>query len=625
MTADDADRYTERLVIRRISQGEQPVALDSPKLQTVLEDIKSGVLQLPDFQREWKWDDQRIRELIATVTLDYPLGVVMTLETGGKQPFRARTLTGADLDRNVTADLLLLDGQQRLTSLFQSLHLNQPVRTTDERNRELQRWYYMDIARAVGSAADRDEAVVSVPAERVVRSNFARTVELDLSTRTLECQAKHFPLNIVFDGDRVTAWQREFVMMDDANWGLWAQFTELILNNIRAFQIPMIKLAASTTKDAVCSVFERVNTGGVPLNVFELLTATYAGDKKYETEHGDYYRLPDVWQDFKKMLATAFPVFGRVEQGSEDGLSSSDFLQSVTLVNTWERKQDKSATAVSCKRRDLLNLPLSDFIRIAPRMVSAFAWVGSFLDEQSIVRQNDLPYRTQLVPMAAVRAILGERTDEPEIRELLTRWYWCGVLGEMYGGATESRFTRDVEQLVARALGESRTVPDTIAEAAFLADRLDTLTTRNSAAYKGIFALLIKQGAVDWFHTESPLTGSTVIQHAVDIRHVFTKAWLAKQGTLDGRVNSIVNKTPLSYRASKSLVGGPSSNLRMLARESGTRPEWFDDVITTHVMDPATLHADDFEVFYADRSARLVELVNDAMGKRTVFRAESDR
>ncbi|WP_203779290.1 GmrSD restriction endonuclease domain-containing protein [Actinoplanes philippinensis] len=591
----------------------------------MLDDIESGVLQLPDFQREWKWDDQRIRELIATVTLDYPLGVVMTLETGGKKPFRPRTLTGAESSRSVTPDLLLLDGQQRLTSLFQALHIDRPVRTVDERNRELERWYYVDIARAVGSSTDRDEAIVSVPAERMLRSNFARTVELDLSSRTLECRAGHFPLNIVFDGDEVTAWQREFVLMNDANWNLWAQFQQSILHNIQSFQIPMIKLAATTTKDAVCSVFERVNTGGVPLNVFELLTATYAGDSDFEDANGDYYRLPDVWQDIKKGLATSYPVFGRLEQSIEDGLSSSDFLQAVTLVCTWERKQERSATAVSCKRRDLLNLPLRDFIRIAPRVAEAFEWVGAFLGEQFIVRQNDLPYRTQLVPMAAVRAILGERTDEPDNRDLLTRWYWCGVLGEMYGGATESRFTRDVEQLVARAAGDESLVPDTIVEAAFLADRLDTLTTRNSAAYKGIYALLVKQGAIDWFHAEGPLSAGALLQHAVDVRQVFPKSWLARNLPGESRGNSIVNKTPLSYRASKSLIGAPSAYLQLLARETGTRREWFDDVIATHVIDPSALHANDFYAFYFDRSARLVELVNDAMGKRTVFRDASDR
>jgi hypothetical protein len=430
-------------------------------------------MQLPDFQREWKWDDQRIRELIATVTLDYPLGVVMTLETGGKKLFRPRTITGAEAGRAVTPDLLLLDGQQRLTSLFQALRLDKPVRTVDERGKDLRRWYYVDIVKAVGSPADRDQAIVSVPPERILTSNFARTVDRDLSSKTLECQAKFFPLRLVFDGNLVTAWQKEFVNLDDGNWDLWSQFNDQVLHNIRSFQIPMIKLAASTTKDAVCSVFERVNTGGVPLNVFELLTATYAGDGEYETAHGDYYRLPDTWEDIKKGLATSYPVFGNIESGTDDGLMSSDFLQAVTLVRTWDRKRDGLAASVSCKRRDLLDLPLGDFIRIAPGVATAFEWVGEFLNEQFIVRQADLPYRTQLVPMAAVRTILGDRTDQPRIRALITRWFWCGVLGEMYGGATESRFTRDVEQLVAAAQIPV-VVPDTIGEAAFLADRLDT-------------------------------------------------------------------------------------------------------------------------------------------------------
>jgi hypothetical protein len=602
------------------------VALDSPKLQKVLEDIKAGMIQLPDFQREWKWDDQRIRELIATVTLDYPLGVVMTLETGGVLPFRARPLTGSEDARSVLPGQLLLDGQQRLTSLFQALHLDHPVRTVDDRGKELRRWYYVDIVKAVRSSADRDEAIVSVPEDRVLRSDFARRVDLDLRSTELECQAAHFPLSQVFDGDRVTAWQKVFVRRDDANWDLWAQFEQQILNHVKAFQIPMIRLAASTTKDAVCSVFERVNTGGVPLNVFELLTATYAGDQKFEQETGDYYRLPDVWHGIKKKLATSYPVFGRVEQGLVNGLSSSDFLQAVTLVRTWERKQERhrGATAVSCKRRDLLALPLADFDRLAPLVANSFEWVGEFLNKQCIVRFNDLPYRTQLVPLAAVRTVLGDLTDDPDVLDLITRWYWCGVLGEMYNGSTESRFTRDVEQLIASAQGTGGQ-PDTITEAAFLSDRLDTLTTRNSAAYKGIYALLIKQGAVDWHHTEDAITPGTMIQNNVDIQHVFPKAWLDRRGSGGKRANSIVNKTPLSYRASRSMTGSPSSYLNVLAQEAGTRSEWFDDVIATHLIDPATLRDDAFDKFYAHRSERLLELVNGAMGKRTVFRDLSDR
>lgn len=600
------------------------MAIDSPNLSQVLDEVASGVLQLPDFQREWKWDDQRIRELIATVTLDYPLGVVMTLETGGKSPFRAVPLVGAESAQGRTPALLLLDGQQRLTSLFQALHSQEPVRTVDARKKNAKFWYYVDIAKAVGPSADRDEAIVSVPEGKVFRSDFARNVQLDLSTLELECRAAYFPLRLVFDYVERSKWQQAFVQLDPANWSLWSQFEQSVLSKIQSFQIPMIRLVASTTKDAVCSVFERVNTGGVPLTVFELLTATYAGDLAYEDVHADYYRLPQVWRDLKKQLTTSYSVFGNPDAGVEDGLSSSDFLQAIALVLTWERKEAGRRSGVSCKRRDLLDLPLAEFERLAPQVAEAFEWVGAFLERQCIVRPADLPYRTQLVPLAAVRAILGERTDEVGYDDRISQWYWCGVLGEMYGGSTESRFTRDVEQLIGWTQQRGM-APDTVTEAAFLAERLDTLTTRNSAAYKGIYALLLKQGAVDWYYNEGPLTPGVLVQHQVDVRQIFPRNWFSRHSPNDSRANSIVNKTPMSFRASRSMSGSPAAYLKSLAAESGIRPEWFDDAVATHLVDPVALHESDFEGFYADRSKQLLELVHAAMGKRTVFRDLSDR
>jgi hypothetical protein len=481
-------------------------------------------------------------------------------------------------------------------------------------------WYYVDIAKAVGSPADRDEAIVSVPEERTLKRDFARKVVLDLSTTERECATGLFPLHFVFDTHRVGAWQQEFVR-DPGNWPLWMKFQDQVLNNVLSFDVPMIKLASTTTTDAVCAVFERVNTGGMLLNVFELLTATYAGNQDYVVQRGDYYRLPDEWKQIKYVLTSAYPVFGRPEGGPEDGLSSSDFLQAVSLVRTWEAKQAGTVTSVSCKRRDLLNLPLADFIRLAPRVASAFAWVGSFLERQSIVRTSDLPYRTQLVPLAAVRALIGEETDAPGADERIAQWYWCGVLGEMYGGSLETRFTRDTEQLIDWIRSVDGVVPDTVAEAAFLDDRLNTLTTRNSAAYKGIYALLIKQGAVDWYFTDSPLAPGQLIEHAVDVRLIFPKAWITKNEPSKAKyADSIVNKTPLSLRASKSMSGPPSAYLKTLSLESGMRPEWFEDVVATHLVDVSTLREGDFVRFYENRAKQLLDLVMAAMGKRTVFR-----
>ncbi len=118
-------------------------------------------------------------------------------------------------------------------------------------------------------------------------------------------QSRPLPLHLVFDSQRVNAWKKAFAKMDeDRNRDLWGEFEERVLEQIRSFQVPMIRLSASTSMDAVCAVFERVDTGGAPLNVFELLTATCAGDRGWVAQTGDYYRLPEVRQTVKQGLAT---------------------------------------------------------------------------------------------------------------------------------------------------------------------------------------------------------------------------------------------------------------------------------------------------------------------------------
>ncbi len=69
------------------------------------------------------------------------------------------------------------------------------------------------------------------------------------------------------------------------------------------YNIPAIELDKSTSKSAVATVFEKVNTGGLPLNVFELLTATFAGDKDYFDEHGTDFRLNDDWNETQRKFS----------------------------------------------------------------------------------------------------------------------------------------------------------------------------------------------------------------------------------------------------------------------------------------------------------------------------------
>jgi hypothetical protein len=174
------------------------VPFESPDLQLeeLLSDVGSGKIQLPDFQREFKWDDPRIASLLATVSRSYPIGVVMMLETGGDgSRFKWRTLSGVSGRDGVRPGQLLLDGRQRLTSLYQVMMSGRPVDTVDTRGQALKRWYYVDIDRALGDEGDLEEAILSVPEDRVVREDFGRRVVADYSTTEAECDAGVFPLS----------------------------------------------------------------------------------------------------------------------------------------------------------------------------------------------------------------------------------------------------------------------------------------------------------------------------------------------------------------------------------------------------------------------------------------------
>ncbi|RAY15945.1 hypothetical protein DPM19_09355 [Actinomadura craniellae] len=584
--------------------------LDEPPLSTVLDEVADGRIRLPDFQRNWLWDDERIISILATVTMSYPMGVIMTLETGGPGAvFKTRPLEGTQ-DAARQAEQLLLDGQQRMTSLFQALRSGHVVETVDQRGKELKRWYYIDIHQAIDPLTDRELAIRSVPEDRIIRSDFGRKIELDLSTGDRERAQAHFPLHLAFDNDRMMDWMFQYVGADSGRRATWTTFKAMVIDNLTQYRVPIIKLSKDTPKVAVCTVFEKVNTGGVPLTVFELLTATFAAEEAYSAEHGHDFHLPDHWASTHEELSAAYPVLS--------GLQSTDFLQAVCLASTYH----EPGVAVSCKRKDMLELKLGTYLDWAPKVTDALHWAGRFLEEQCVFRPEDLPYRQQLQPLAAIRTVLGAGTDGAEAREKLARWYWCGVFGEQYGGSPDSRFPRDVEQVVGWIRGGR--APDSVQDARFVETRLLSMTTRNSAAYTGVFALLLKQGCTDWFYSDKPLTGDLIDDYKVDIYRIFPAAWCKKQGIEAQRQNSVVNKTLLSHRASRALTTRPPDvYLKVLERESGIQPNWLDDALLTHLIEPLPLRAGDFDAFFARRMAELVRLIEEAMGRKAV-RAEEE-
>jgi hypothetical protein len=591
------------------------------RLATLLGDIQDGKIQLPDFQRGWVWDDEHIRSLLVSIARAFPIGAVMLLETGGELRFKVRPVEGlkpAIADGAV--EKLILDGQQRLTSLTQVLKLSEPVQTRDTKKRPILRHYYIDIDVALEGPHRYEEAVIGVDEQKTLRENFGRDIKLDLSSREKEFENFYFPCNQILNSDE---WESGLHTYDADKFGRYMQFRKEILSVFRSYDVPVIELKKDNKKEAVCIVFEKVNTGGVPLSVFELITATYAADG---------VNMRDEWYgNVKEAVEGISKHLGR--QRLLRDIQPTDFLQGLSLLHTYEQrvadlavgKTGKQVTGVSAKRESVLALPLGAYQKHKEPLRDGFWKAAKFLRMESFFSKRDIPYRTQLVPLACLLTHLGDRWLEQKVLDRIRQWFWCGVLGELYGGAVESRMALDLQEMLAWIDG-SDVEPATVRDANFQPGRLDTLRSRNSAAYKGIYALIQQNGARDWFWktTIRDLDETDWEGSKLDIHHIFPKDWCKKREIEPRRFNSILNKTPISYKANRKIGGkAPSAYLQQLEAHASVSldTDQMNELLQTHCLQPEFMRQDDFDGFVASRREILMTHITGAMGKQPV---ESD-
>ena len=577
-------------------------SVDAPFLKDVLDQIGKGDIQLPDFQRGWVWDDVHISSLIASISLSYPIGAVMFLEAGGV-PFKPRLFEGVQIGVPIKPKTLVLDGQQRLTSMFLALKSGRAVNTTTEKGVDIERIYFLDMKLCLDENADRENAVASLPATLIETEDFGRKIIRDLSTPQLQFAQRLFPVALLFDAAGYANWTMAYLAYhghspDEAQFLM--KFQQSVWLRFQEYRIPVIKLTEDTPRAAVCQVFEKVNTGGVVLTVFELVTATFAVEN---------FELRPDWEARQKKIIEKRPAL--------DVVDGTSFLTAITLLASYERSLIKN-TPVSCKRADVLELTLGDYRRLADSIQEGFRKAAELLAEQKVFDDRALPYAAQLVPLAAICAALSDRIDQYSVKEKVSRWFWCGVFGELYGSASETRLALDLPQVLKWIDGGSE--PRTVTDSNFAPRRLLSLQSRLSAAYKGMAALLMKSGSED-FVAGTAIDIATYFDKAIDIHHIFPRAWCEARKLKREKWNSVINKTPLAAATNRFLQGdAPSKYLERIEKNKGIKASRIDELLATHEIDPVLLRSDDYETFIRDRASRLLDLIENATGKAVAGR-----
>lgn len=364
--------------------------------------------------------------------------------------------------------------------------------------------------------------------------------------------------------------------------------------------MPVIQLTKDTPKEAVCQIFENVNTGGVPLTVFELVTATFAADE---------YDLRADWSSARKQYSDKKLTILK-------DITGANFLAAMTLLVTY-KKSLVGEGVVSCKKRDILRLCLDDYKANHDALVAGFESAAAFLSHQGIYSERDLPYTTQLIPLAAIFAYDSElKENRPLILgqnlELLAKWYWCGVFGELYGSANEARFALDIANIFDWIYNGSQ--PDTVTRSNFQPTRLLSMQTRNSAAYKGVIAMIMQDSPLD-FMSGSKMDIASYLDEDTDIHHIFPQAYCEGEGLPMRKWNSVVNKTPIYASTNRSIGGRAPSEYIKAMRNKGLSDEQVVSAITSHKVNYDLLAADDFDAYFVDRAIKLLNRIEKATGK----------
>ena len=542
-------------------------------LKDLLSEIHSCNMVLPDFQRDFVWDPSATQELIVSIAYNYPAGSLLRVRDT-KRVFAAREFEGAPKLAGQRHIFLVLDGQQRLTSLYQAF-----FGVGEHR-------YYLNLRKLL-DGCDIEEAIFHVRAT-------TKWVQ-DHQEFALQAKEMVLPLSVLKGGaGGFLQWllqatnplpSAERTQMLDA----LTKINDQWIKTIDDYHFPVVTLSEATEADALCTIFETLNRTGVKLSVFELLTARFWPQN---------INLRGLWE---QALAD-YPLI------SDFDIDPYYVMQAIALA---------SRKTPSCRRGDVLDLSANDVDVWWKPVVTGLATGLTILrDDCNVMLPKWLPYQTMLAPLAAILAKAGmpKTAAAGVLREKIKKWFWCSVFGQAYESSPNSQSSKDVSEMIVWLAGG--TPPETVSGLRFDPASLVDVTPRQRAVYRGVICLILNHGARD-FHTQAIITGKLMNVEGIDDHHVFPDDFLLKKKSVaQSRMRDCVLNRTLIDRTTNQMISNraPSDYMAEIRKTPGFP---FDSVLASHCLpegDASPLWTDDYDAFLTWRRDSLWNAIQRVTG-----------
>jgi hypothetical protein len=528
---------------------------------TLIDEIGKGIIKIPQFQRDFVWERERARKLIDSIVKGYPIGTFIIWKT--KERLRSiRNIGGVALPEPPGGDFVqyVLDGQQRMTSIFTVL---KGLTIKREGGEEDYSKMYVDL-----TAGDSEDIVVT-----------------DTEGRD----------------------EKKLVMLKDLLRGKITQFSkfsedlqdkiDIYRLRIQSYNFSSV-LVKEAPLDVATEIFTRLNIGGKPLTVFEIMVA-----KTYDSERG--FDLAEKYGELSTDLAEV----------SFETISPATVLQAVSVLLVGE-----------CQKKDILSLRKEDFIGIWEKAADCIRdAIDYFRSFYRIPVSRLLPYNALIIPFTYFFYKKKKRpTGDAEVR--LKDFFWRCSLSGRYSHSLESRLAQDIKRI-------DKILDDKLPTYDFGIDTSPEFIQENgwfsaSRSYiKAILCVLAQQRPKSFDNNADVIIANNWLKQAnsKNYHHFFPKAYMEKQGKNDPPVNHILNITIVDDFLNKREIktNAPATYLRKFKKDN---PK-LDKTMKSHLIDDLEefgVWENDYQKFFDARAKRVnVELQSRIIPRKIDNRGQS--
>ena len=518
--------------------------------------IRSRQITLPRFQRFMAWGHGEVSGLLTTVLRGLPSGATLILEVGDEEKFKSRTMVDApESGEKVTEQLL--DGQQRLTALWRSLHDKYPDRS-----------YLIGFEDDPGDGSTKLPYVYGQARWSKNGSRYPMWVD-----DPKECWNRGFiPITLLRPDDilpEIRHWIATSVGTDhDKKDRLFDEIIAL-RDKVKAFNLPYLALPAKTPKEVALDVFIKMNTSSVRLSTYDIVVALVEEETgKSLHEHVDalnmavpraaeYADLPSLVLDVVALRQDRIP--------SQAGYRGIDYTR---MLNEWDS------------------------------VVKSIKGMVSFLEDESIFDAQRLPSYTAIPILAAMWEHLPTQPDKlGNARLLLRKYLWRAFLTSRYEQSSTSNALQDyrglrkvlcdgaAEDVVPILNQESYPLPSK--EMVLQAD----WPKRKSILGRGLLSLQLKCGAEDLADgARATVATITSKEHPREYHHLFPAATLDDAGIPDEQVFRALNCALVTWRTNRTISDkDPITYLKERADNCALGEEEMKRRLRTHLIPYARL------------------------------------